>query len=337
MTRIRKLNCFDVPKLKKLISYLGSAEEEKQFLNALLNEPFSIVHSVLPLKYRFLSESYILLDEKEILALTTVEPTVGNPYKMNITRLVFQNNLYEAGKQLIDFVISRFSAKGATSFSVSVDECHDELLKLFIDGCGFRQCASETLWKIENFEKPKEKIVGFRPFDNSDAKNVCKLYNGELETIYKPALERIKQEFKDPILGGHKQYYKNRYVLEEPIRNKIIGYLSITTSDNTNFIIDFLTNNGFEISYDEIIRYAISEIDRRRSVYYPFIKQKNYTKTTDQLGKYLHEKGYQPIQTQLILVKNFYRPIKSTENALQVFMFGENSKIITNSNFKMGE
>ena len=187
------MNCFDVPKLKKLISYLGSAEEEKQFLNALLNEPFSIMHSVLPLKYRFLSESYILLDEKEILALITVEPTVGNPYKMNIKRLVFQNNLYEAGKQLIDFVISRFSAKGATSFSVSVDECHDELLKLFIDGCGFRQCASETLWKIENFEKPKEKIVGFRPFDNSAAKDVCKLYNGELETIYKPALERIKQ------------------------------------------------------------------------------------------------------------------------------------------------
>ena len=50
MTRIRKLNCFDIPKLKKLISYLGSAEEGKQFLNALLNEPFSIMHSVLPLK-----------------------------------------------------------------------------------------------------------------------------------------------------------------------------------------------------------------------------------------------------------------------------------------------
>lgn len=329
MTRIRKLNCFDTAKLKKMISYLGSDESE-QFLDAFLNEPSGMLNFILPLKYKFLSESYILLDGKEILALITIEPTIGNPYKINITKLIFQNNLYDAGKQLIDFVLSRYSAKGATTFSVAVDECHDELLKLFTDGCGFRQCASETLWKIEKPAPFINSAIGFRPFNNGDAKSVCKLYNGELETIYKPALERTQDEFKDPILGGYRKFYKNRYVLEEPVRNMIVGYLSITTSDNTNFVIDCLTNNGYEISYDDVIEYAISEIDRRRSVYYPFIKQKNYTKNTEQLGKYLHEKGYQPIQTQLILVKNFYRPIKSTENALQVFMFGENSKIATN-------
>jgi len=334
MTRIRKLNCFDIAKLKKMISYLGSNESE-QFQKAFLNEPFGMINSVLPLKYKFLSESYILLDGKEILALITIEPAIGNPYKINITKLVFQNNLYDAGKQLIDFVISKYSAKGATSFSVAVDECHDELLKLFIDGCGFRHCASETLWKAEQFETSKETLSGFRPFNNGDSKAVCKLYNGELETIYKPALERIKQEFQDPILGGYKKFYKNRYVLEEPVKNRIVGYLSITTSDNTNFVIDFLTSNGYEISYDDIIKYAISEINRRRSVFYPFIKQKNYTKTAEQLGEHLKSKGYQPIQTQLILVKNFYRPIKSTENMLQIFMFGEKSITAPNSNFKV--
>ena len=329
MTRIRKLNCFDLAKLKKMISYLGSDESE-QFLKAFLNEPSGMLNSILPLKYKFLNESYILLDGKEILALITIEPTIGNPYKINITKLIFQNNLYDAGKQLIDFVLSKYSAKGATSFSVAVDECHDELLKLFTDGCGFRQCASETLWKVEKPDSLINSAVGFRPFNNGDAKAVCKLYNGELETIYKTSLERLKNEFKDPVLGGYTKFYKNRYILEEPVKNRIIGYLSITTSDNTNFIIDFLTNNGYEISYDDIIKYAISEIDRRRSVYYTFIKQKNYTKNSEQLGEYLKSKGYAPIQTQIILVKNFYRPIKSPENALQVFLFGENSKIATN-------
>lgn len=329
MTRIRKLNCFDYTKLKKLISYLGSAEGEI-FSKALLNEPFGLVNSILPLKYKFLNESYILLDGKDILGLITIEPAIGNPYKINITRLVFQNNLYEAGKQLIDYVTTKYSAKGATSFIVAVDECHDELLRLFSDGCGFRQCASETLWKIENFEKPQNVPCGFRPFNNNDAKNVCRLYNSEIETIYKASLERIKQEFEDPILGGYTNFYKNRYVLEEPLRNRIIGYLSITTSDNNNFIIDFITNDGYEISYDDILKYAISEIDRRRSVYYPFVKQKNYTKTTDKLGEYLKQKNYTPIQNQIILVKHFYKPVKTTENAIQVFLFGENSKIVTN-------
>ncbi len=329
MTRIRKLNCFDISKLKKMISYLGSDESE-QFLKVFLNEPFGMVNSFLPLKYKFLSESYILLDGKEILALITIEPAIGNPYKINITKLIFQNNLYGAGKQLIDFVLSKYSAKGATTFSVAVDECHDELLKLFTDGCGFRQCASETLWKAESPKSPQNSAVGFRPFNNGDAKAVCKLYNGELEIIYKTSLERIKQEFQEPVLGGYSKFYKNRYIMEEPVRNRIIGYLSITTSDNINFIIDFLTNNGYEVSYDDIIQYALCEIDRRRSVYYPFIKQKNYTKCAEQLGEYLRSKGYTPIQTQIILVKNCYRPVKSTENALQIFMFGENSKIATN-------
>lgn len=329
MTRIRKLNYFDLPKIKKMISYLGSDESE-QFSSSLLFEPFGLINSILPLKHKFLSESYILLDGKEILGLITVEPAIGNHYKINITRLIFQNNLYDAGKQLIDFAISRYSAKGASSFIVSVDECHDELLKLFTVGCGFRQCASETLWKTEIHEKFNEIPCGFRPFNNGDAKYVCRLYNSEIESIYKPSLERIKQEFEEPVLGGYSKFYKNRYVLEEPIKKRIIGYLSITTSDNNNFIIDFITNNGYEISHDDILKYAVSEIDRRRSVYYPFIKQKNYTKTSEKLGEYLKSKNYIPVQTQIILVKNFYRPVKTAENALQVFLFGENSKIVTN-------
>lgn len=329
MTRIRKLNCFDYPKLKKMISYLGSPEGEF-FMKALLNEPFGFVNSILPLRYRFLNESFILLDGKEILGLITTEPAIGNPYKINITRLVFQNNFYDSGKQLIDFVTSRYSAKGASSFIVSVDECHDELLKLFTDGCGFRQCASETLWKIENFNKNPDVPYGFRHFCNGDAKAVCRLYNAEIETIYKPSLERIKQEFEDPIFGGYSQFYKNRYVIEEPSKKRIIGYISITTSDNLNFIIDFTTNDGYDISYDDVLNYAISEISRRRNVFYPFVKQKNYTKTSEKLGEYLRGKNYQAIQNQIILVKNFYKPVKAAENALQVFIFGENSGILTN-------
>lgn len=328
MTRIRKLNCFDFKKIKKMISYLGS-DEGDEFAKALMNEPFGLINSMLPLKYKFLHESFILHDKKEILGLISVVPTRGNPYKINITRLVFQNNYYDAGKQLIEFVMSRYGAKGATSFIVTVDDCHDELLKLFTDGCGFRQCSSETLWKIENFDKDTDIPKGFRFFDNSDAKNVCRLYNNELEVIYKPSLERIKQEFYEPIIGGYPQYYKNRYVLEDLMKKHIIAYFSLTTSDNLNFIIDLTVNSGFDISYDDIIKYAISEISRRRSVFYPFIKQKKYTKTSEKFEKFLITQNYQPIQNQIILVKNFYRPIKTAENALQVFLFGENSKIVT--------
>ena len=92
MTVIRRLNCFDTPKIKKMISYLGSDDGEK-FSKAITNEAFVMLHAILPLKYKFLPESYILLEKGEILGLITVVPTSGNPYKINITRLIFQQNL----------------------------------------------------------------------------------------------------------------------------------------------------------------------------------------------------------------------------------------------------
>ena len=44
----------------------------------------------------------------------------------------------------------------------------------------------------------------------------------------------------------------------------------------------------------------------------------------EKFEEYLHSKGYKCIQTQCVLVKDFYKPLKQKENVLQVFLFGEN-------------
>ena len=303
MTLIRRLNCFDAPKIKKMISYLGDNEKISKTLS---NEAFGLIHGILPLKYKFLPESYILLEKKEILGLITVVPTSGNPYKINITRLIFQQNMYDVGKRLVEFVIARFGAKGAASFKVTVDQSHDELLNLFMQGCGFRQCSFENLWKLDN------------------SKQVAQLYNNELKNLYKPSLQRLKTEYKEPVFEGLTNFYKNRYVLEEPSNHRIIAYLSITTSDNLNFIIDMSVNDAYNIPYDEIINFALEEISRRKTTFYAFLKHRQYTANADILENYLHERNLNCIQTQCVLIKDFYRPVKQQENVLQVFLFGEN-------------
>ncbi len=329
MTVIRRLNCFDAPKIKKMISYLGNDSGEK-FSKALTHEAFIMLQNLLPLKYKFMPVSYILLENKEILGLITVVPTNGNPYKIDITRLIFQQNLYDVGKRLIDFVIARLGAKGATSFHVTVDQSHDELLDLFMKGCGFRQCSYENLWKLENFSPATDKKADFRYFQNSDALKVAALYNSELNNLYKPSLERSKNEYKEPVFAGMTNFYKNRYVLEEPSNHKIIAYLSITTSDNFNFIIDMSLNDGYNIPYDEILNFALGEISRRKTTFYAFLKHRQYTKTADTLEKYLHERNLNCIQTQCVLVKDFYKQLSQPENVLQIFQFGEESIFTSN-------
>ncbi len=329
MTVIRRLNCFDAPKIKRMISYLGNNDVEK-FTKAITHEAFVLLHALLPLKYKFLPESYILLEKKEILGLITIVPTNGNPYKINITRLIFRQNMYDVGKHLVDFVIARFGAKGAISFNVTVDQSHEELLNLFMQGCGFRQCSYENLWKLDNFKPATNKKTNFRYCQSSDAKEIANLYNHELKNLYKPSMERIKEEYKEPVFAGMTNFYKNRYVLEEQSNRKIIAYMSITTSDNLNFIIDMSLNDSYDIQYDEIINFALEEISRRKTVFYAFVKHRQYTVNADIMEKYLHERNLHCIQTQCVLVKDFYKQIKTPENVLQIFQFGEGSIFSSN-------
>ena len=324
MAQIRKFNFLDGHRVKKLVSQIG-CDYSDIVLKTIIGHACCILHSFVPLKYRFLPETFLYLENDEIIGLITVVPTRGNPYKINIIRLIFKQNDYEVGKQLLEFVISRFGARGATTFYAAVDLSHEELINLFINSCGFRQCSYENLWKIENFTPQNKTKAPFRYCQNSDAKAVADLYNNELKNIFKPAMERAKEEYKEPFFEGLTNFYKNRYVLEEPAKHKIIAYLSITTTDNLNFIIDMSINDAYGLDYDSVLNFGLGEIARRKRRYYEFLKHRQYTKTADNLEEYLHKNNLNCIQTQCMLVKDFYKPIKETENnPIQVFLLGEN-------------
>ena len=320
MVVIRRLNCFDYPKIKKLISYLCNDDSDRLAKN-LMQEPADIINAMLPLSMKFRSESFILIENDEILGLATAVCTPGNPYKINITRLIFKENRYEIGRQLVEFLIQKFGAKGANTFVVIVDECHNELLDLFINGCGFRQCSSETLWKIDH-PVPQKTDLKWRYAQNSDADKIAELYNGEVINIYQPSLLRQSKEFTTPFFQGFEKFYKTRFVYEES--NSILGYFSISTEDNLNYILDITTNSGYEIDYEKIINTMLCDIARKKHAFFPLIKQKKYTKNSQRLESYLNSKNYNPIQTHHILVKDFYRTVKEESPNWNVFILGEN-------------
>lgn len=320
MIRIRRLTCFDYPKLKQLISYLCNDDNDKLAKN-LMSQPFVFLNALLPLSLKFSSESYILTEGKEILGLITISCTPGNPYKININRLIFKENMYEVGKNLVNFVVQKMGAKGATTFTVTIDQCHEELFDLFINGCGFRQCSSETLWKIDRPEPQKAK-TSWEIAQNSDAKRISYLYNSEIIPMYKPALERNPKEFQNPLFAGFTQYYKTRFIFTET--KNILGYCSITTEDNINYILDMTLNNAYNINYEDTINFMFCEIARKKKAFYPIIKQKKYMKDTEALEEYLKSKNYIPIQTQQILVKNFYKQVPVQTEDWKVFVLGEN-------------
>ncbi len=313
MASIKRLTYLDIPKIKKLVSYDG-----EKLSSSLFGLGFMVLQRFFPLRWRVLPETFIMVEGKEILGLITAATTLGNPYKINITRLIFRDN--EAGKQLVEYIIPKYGAKGAVSFTVSVDNSHGELLDLFVSGCGFRQCSTEELWKGVGIGE-NNTTMQYRVFNNCDSQQVCELYNNELISHFRPSLERTKWEFCDPICAGLVNFYKRRYVLEQ--NNTIISHVSITTTDNRNYVLDISKVHGYELAYDEIINFAVGEISRRQSEFFPVIKLRKYIRDAENFENYLKHRGASLIETRHILVKDFYRPIKQTNNPLRIFSLGE--------------
>jgi len=306
MTIIRKLSIFDKPKIKNMLSFLQNDDAER-FLKVLTNT------------------SYVLTDENEFLGIISAAKISGNPHRIKITRLLFNKDYYDIGKQLVEYIIARYGAKGAQSFTATIDESHDELTHLFIDGCGFRRCSCEELWRVSNFHFKHSRANHFRPFKNADAQAAADMFNNSVIAHFKPSLVKEKAEYKAPLLKGCFGGYNLQYIMTDAISGAATAYFSINTFDNTNYILDIVENSGFEVNYDEIIGFAQSEIARRRSKYYLFAKVKKYCYNAGNFEKYLLERDFSCVQTQLILVKDFYRVVKEPAKPISMVLFNPTS------------
>lgn len=320
MVRIRTANLLDKFKLKKMIAFLSSDVIE-HYTKGLTNIPLSIIHDFLPLRLKFLPETYIIEENKNILGMVTLIPTPGNPYKLTISRLFLEQDYFNAGKQLIDFVVAKYGAKGATTLVATIDDSYDELLSLFADGCGFRQCSSEQLWKLENIRVSKTDNTFFRPFKNSDAQSVAILFNDNVISHFKYSISRTKNEYYEPVFKGLNDSYKLKYIIEDENLKTIKAYFSLKTEDNINYILDITASPWYECCWDDILNFTITQITKRQKEFYLFVRLKKYTMNSENLEGYLNEKGAKCIQNQLILVKDFYKVLKEPQMTQKIVLF----------------
>jgi hypothetical protein len=107
--------------------------------------PLVMLHHLLPLRFKFLPESYVLKEGKDVKALITVAPTKSWQKKIEIQKLFFEENSLDVAADLVQYVVSKYKAMGATSVIVKVDDFLTELLQMFVSKCGFSQISQEKL------------------------------------------------------------------------------------------------------------------------------------------------------------------------------------------------
>lgn len=324
MLNVRRLSLFDKCKVKEIVQSNGYGNDLKY---PILKEIFCNAQSFLPLRFKFLPETFVCTDGNELTGLISVRAVRGNPYVINILQLIFANNDYNTGKELINFVVEYYGRQGAKTFKVMIDDGQKDLENLFMNSCGFRCGSWENLWDlsddIEHFIGTQ--TINFVQMNDGFSSDVADLINSELQPYYKPALERTPDEFRSPVIEVFNNFHENSFI--KHLNRKVCAYLTIKTPDNENYILTPYKNSGYNIAYDEIISFGIKNILAHRSSKFKlYLCQKKNLKFATELEDYLNSHDYKCINTKHLLIKEFYKPVKQEYKS---FVFGENA-LLTN-------
>ncbi len=307
MTKIRKLYYFDKKNTKEMISFLNNRDT---YINRIMFNPLILLHHLLPLRFKFLPESYVLKDGKEIKGLITVAPSRCPKKKMEIQKLFFEENRYDYAEELIQFAVSKYKAMGTASFIVKIDDYLPELLRLFVAKCGFSQISYEKLWKIKEIKDADYNPKMLRSFRNSDAQTVASLYNESLLPHFRPLLGKEAKEFKDFPFKGLSYFSEYKYILEDRKTKNVIGFVSIRTADNENYIVDITQSSWVEVDINAVVNYAYHQIQKRKKHFNLYITTKKYTQIGEKYEKQFMEDKFECIQNQIVLTNSSAKIIR---------------------------
>ena len=319
MAKIRYLNFFDFISVKKLTS-LYTEEKFFSFPSAILSQPIALLNRILPVSLKFYPDYYVAVHKGKLKAMLSIKPKRKNNSKWRITKLLLDENAYETGEQLINYVVAKYGASGVETIEVEIKSDEEDMIDLFSKACGFRYCLDYQIYKLNKdyFKNPDSpKNCFFRPFKPVDAKAVSELYNENILPYYKFPLSKIPKEFEDSVFTGLSKHTVFKYILEDKYSKQLRGYIQISTDASNNFLIETLFLESYENYIEEAINFALSQISKRSNESKIYFKICKFHSNSKEAENYIKETDSELIQKDMIFVKDFFKQIKENEKLIK--------------------
>ena len=311
MTQIKNIVFYNCKKLENAVHNSGFNIEESVVGPFLM----SVFHYFLPIRAKFLSESYVAYDKDRVQGFVTVERDERSRKRLKITKVFLEQNSFDVGKLLIQYVISKYCAMGAVSYRVVVEDTRNDMLTLFVDGCGFRKNAQEFTYKINNNDlKYDENNIseGFRFYKNIKSADVCRLYNSNINAYQKHSFSKAKEQFEPYFATGMSDKVTFSYVLEDEQKGRVYGYFSVVTYNNVDYMLDFVLDSAFEIYFEDALCYISHCLNNRVKKWNLYVKIKTYFGNYKIFKEYCELKNYELVKSSFILTKDYLKEIKET-------------------------
>ncbi len=276
--------------------------------------PLDTFHGILPLRFKFLNEFYAAVDDNKIYALISIEKDNNRTNSLNISKIYIDEAVLKYGELLINYVVSKFLSQGAESFFTVVDETDDKMLKLFSDVCKFRIQAAEYLYKIKKSDFPYQKDTSYefiRFSKNYETSKIANLYNGQLKSHQLPVFGVADSCLKDPLFVGIYNNIAFRYVLENTAKNIIFGYFTISTKNNTDFLLDVVLLNSYEAFLADILKFTKSEISKRNTSWTLYLRLRDCFVNCKAMLDVMKNYDFTHYRKSKILVKDMFKTAKA--------------------------
>ena len=274
-----------------------------------LREFVCFINHVLPLRLKFANESFVALVDKKPEALITLDKDSKSSSRLKITKLILEENSTSIACQLVNYVVSRYRAMGASSFYVVVDEKQADLLNIFQNELNFRACGFEYLYKINSINTSTTLFL--KPFKKEQVKEVCEFYNENINSFNRFLFARQNYQFFNGC---------QKFVFSEE-NDKILAYFEVATKNNLDFYINFSIDFAYNIYLTDAIKIIYTKIKQKNKNATLYIKVKDYFMNSKELIAILNENNMEMVSKSKILAKDYYKEIKQ-DNILK------NAKIV---------
>lgn len=335
------------------IKYIAFGQIDKflQEVNVAVNSSFSpdnskkvkggllrIFHSFLPLSWRFLQDSYVAKDNKDIIGVIGLLPDSRSKLRWKINQLLLKPNSYEVGKLLIDFIVNKYGAEGVETFITEVDSNDSDALDLFKNASGFRKCTVNTSYLFDLTKNISEnsKLNEVRKVSIADSAKLHDLYLECLTPLAKISLEKTNNDFTFNFLNTLKDRLNNvasdSWIMENPEKNSAIAFATMATRDYQTFYINIITSLPYTDYFMDILNYIIKHTGCKNKEASVIITLSEAFQGHNKYAEILKKLELPVVQTNQILVKDYWRPLKERKPAASpIIMFPEGTSPACNS------
>ena len=330
MAKIRKIRPTDIKKIREMVEYVqpGTASSfvsEGHFTFF----PLDMLHEFLPPHLRFLQECYVAVEDKEILGLIGLIPDGKQKIRWKINRLVLNINAYDIGKQLIDYVVNKYGGAGVETFLTIIDENYPEAISLFKNACSFRSCTQILIWEKDNLEfvKPPQVSPLIREVRSSDAQQLQELDEQSLFPQFRTSLIKNVSGFnfgiKNQILNYFKGYKVKRFVLDNPRKNSIEGYILIVSKDNKDFWADITLSLAYQDYYEDLMNYVINFVKAQNKAARLYTYVRKYYQSSKKLNDVVTDLNFKLSHTFQVLAKDYWKatPVSAEGKKSPIIIF----------------